>query len=293
MLHTSEISYPLLGVDGSLPTLNDEKKLRYIRNCAIQALWYELITYPKPGLVSLVDSGSHLDMDAGTFHKSILSLRHYFYRMAILGFNASRFELLRQEGIAAEVRMMARTGGVNTHRGAIFNLGILVAAAACKLARADEKNSIGHLSQQMWGDDLLNHCRRSGSHGSHAATLYNVSGAVGEAYSGFSSVYTIGLPVYRSVLKETSSYSLARVQTFYTLMANVADTNLLHRGGLIGLHRAQNIARDFLSSGGIYSDAWQVRAIHDHHEFVGMNLSPGGSADLLGACIFTHSIEGA
>lgn len=276
-----------------LPIVDDIKKLQQIRNCAIRALWYELITFPKPGLVSLVDSGSHKDMDAKTFYRSILALRHYFYKIANLGNNKSSFQLLRLAGIDAEKRMMLSTKGVNTHRGAIFILGILAAAAASPEFDHDKKITLGAKVKKLWGNELINHICNPSSNGSKVREAFKVGGALGEACSGFFSIYTFGLPVYRSVLKETSNFHLARVQTFFSLMANVEDTNLLHRAGLNGLRKAQSFAKEFLNYGGIYSNSWETHAKILHQNFVKMQLSPGGSADLLGACIFIHEIENA
>ncbi len=276
-----------------LPAVDDVKKLHQIRNCAIRALWLELITFPKPGLVSLVDSGSHKDMDAKTFYKSIFALRHYFYKIANLGNNKSSFQSLRLAGIDAEERMMLSTKGVNTHRGAIFILGILTAAAAFPELEQDKKITLGAKVRMLWGNELIEHICNPSSNGSKVRGAFKVGGALGEACSGFPSIYSFGLPVYRSVLKETSNFHLARIQTFFSLMANVEDTNLLHRGGLYGLKKAQSLAKEFLSYGGIYCYSWETRAKLLHQDFVKMNLSPGGSADLLGACIFVHEIENA
>ncbi len=269
------------------------KKLQQIRNCAIRALWYELITFPKPGLVSLVDSGSHKDMDAKTFYKSIFALRHYFYQIANLGNNKSNFQSLRLAGIDAEKRMMLSTKGVNTHRGAIFILGILAAAAAFPELDQDKKITLGAKVKMLWGNELVEHICNPSSHGSKVREVFKVSGALGEVCSGFPSIYSFGLPVYQSVLKETSNFHLARIQTFFSLLANVEDTNLLHRGGFNGLRKAQSLAKEFLSQGGIYCNSWETRAKLLHQDFIKMHLSPGGSADLLGACIFVHEIESA
>ena len=102
---------------------------RIIRNAAVRALLAELVTYPKPGLVSLCDSGSHRDMDATTFIRSSLALRRYFEQAAAAGAAGATFAVLNRLGREAEARKLRATGGVNTHRGAVFNLGLL--AAAC------------------------------------------------------------------------------------------------------------------------------------------------------------------
>ena len=100
-----------------------------IGRAATLALYDELSLAPKPGLVTLVDSGSHDDMDAYTFMRSLFALRHYFGQIAEAGFDGADFAVLERLGIEAEARMLAATGGVNTHRGAIFMLGLLCASA--------------------------------------------------------------------------------------------------------------------------------------------------------------------
>jgi triphosphoribosyl-dephospho-CoA synthase len=265
--------------------------LRKIRNCAVQSLWHELVAYPKPGLVSLVDSGSHQDMDANTFYSSIVSLRHYFYHIASLGLEGANFEFLRSAGLAAEARMLRATAGVNTHRGAIFNLGMLAAAAAYKYGQTDTSLTLGEITMKIWGEELALHRRKENSHGSRVASIYQVGGAIKEVLSGYPSVYKLGLPVYRNVLTMTSSHQLACIQTFFTLLANVEDSNLLHRGGREGLERAQGLAQAFLDEGGIHLKSWDVRALNVHRQLIAFNLSPGGCADLLSACLFIHRIE--
>ncbi|MGN6389705.1 MAG: triphosphoribosyl-dephospho-CoA synthase, partial [Burkholderiaceae bacterium] len=101
---------------------------RLIGRVALGCLHDELTLYPKPGLVSPVDNGSHHDMTAATFLRSLFALRHYFVAIAGAGQENAPFATLRRLGIAAEARMLKATGGVNTHRGAIFTLGLLAAA---------------------------------------------------------------------------------------------------------------------------------------------------------------------
>src|SRR6478736_3489767 len=101
----------------------------FIGRAAIRALHTELLLYPKPGLVSAIDNGAHDDMDAGTFLRSIFALRHYFKAIASAGAAGSPFPILQHLGIEAEQRMLRATGGVNTHRGGIFCMGLLAAAA--------------------------------------------------------------------------------------------------------------------------------------------------------------------
>ena len=128
-----------------------------IGRAATLALYDELALAPKPGLVTLVDCGSHDDMDAHTFMRSLFSLRHYFVQIAEAGFDGADFAVLERLGIEAEARMLAATGGVNTHRGAIFMLGLLCASAG---AVTREHGCVAHPAQlrdalrRHWGDAL-------------------------------------------------------------------------------------------------------------------------------------------
>jgi len=101
----------------------------YLAAAAVGALLAELETWPKPGLVSHVDSGSHADMDASTFKASAIAIAPFFGHLAVAGAAGSDMDGLREIGVEAERAMLAATGGVNTHRGAIFGLGLLCAAA--------------------------------------------------------------------------------------------------------------------------------------------------------------------
>ena len=262
---------------------------RIVRNAAVRALLAELVTYPKPGLVSLCDSGSHRDMDAATFFRSSFALRRYFERAAAAGAADASFAVLNRLGREAEVRMLSATGGVNTHRGAIFNLGLLAAAAGAR--RPGEPIFLGQIVARRWGPAIAAHRRDAASHGSRITARYGVGGAQAEAAGGFASVYGLALPAYRAVLAEGGSANQARVQAFFELMARVADTNLLHRGGPAGLAYAQAQARGFLHDGGVRRPGWQAEAVRVHRGLVERWLSPGGSADLLAACLFVAALE--
>lgn len=99
---------------------------------AVDCLAMEVAAWPKPGLVSRIDSGSHDDMDAGTFGRSADALRPHLAALAEAGAAGAGLARLRAIGVAAEADMLAATGGVNTHRGAIFGLGLLCAAAGVR-----------------------------------------------------------------------------------------------------------------------------------------------------------------
>jgi triphosphoribosyl-dephospho-CoA synthase len=123
-----------------------------LQQICLDALRYEALAWPKPGLVTPVDSGSHRDMNIGTLLASIDALRGSFAQLAAAGASARPFSVLQQIGIAAEREMLSATSGINTHRGAIFNLGLLVAAAARRQQDAALHGlHCGEVVARVWG----------------------------------------------------------------------------------------------------------------------------------------------
>ena len=267
------------------PNLTPEK----IGRLAIQALYRELALAPKPGLVSPIDSGSHTDMDFSTFVRSLQALRSYFPDISRLGTQTPTYAQLQYCGIGAEQRMLQATKGINTHRGAIFNLGLLCGAAGVEVAHSAE--SVSQHVASLWGPAIL--AAATTTHNSHGAVVqrrYGSGGARAEAAAGFPSAINIGLPAYRTALVRTESPRLAAVQCFFSLMAELEDTNLLWRGGRHGLTFARQAAMTFLARGGVSAQDWQHYAQALHSAFVARRLSPGGSADLLGVVLFLESL---
>lgn len=265
---------------------------------AAAALLAELETWPKPGLVSHIDSGSHADMNAGTFRASASALRPFFAELAAAGASGASMARLRAIGVEAERAMLAATGGVNTHRGAIFGLGLLCAAAGAVSAHAPTRrvnpSTLCELVRQRWGSAILRGPIPLYSHGTAALLRFGAGGARAQAAAGFPHVFHVGLPALgrgRTLAPEDAEG--ARLQAFFALLATVEDTNLLHRGGSEGLAYAQKAARRFLADGGIGQLAWRARAEALHRQFIARRLSPGGCADLLALTVFLHSLGGS
>ena len=275
------------------PVVSREYTLQVAR-AAVASLYKELVLYPKPGLVSLVDNGSHADMNAATFMRSLFSLRHYFARICQAGFDGAPFATLRTLGIEAEARMMRATGGINTHRGAIFSLGLICAAAGRAHAErvAATPSALRAVLLIRWGDELAEHsCPGDGaSHGLSVAANHAVSGAREEGALGFPSVFEIGLPALRKSLARSHDMHLARIDALFALMAHVSDTNVYHRGGSDGAHTVRKHAREFIDMGGTAHPQWRSQALASHRVFVERRLSPGGAADLLAASCLVHTL---
>jgi triphosphoribosyl-dephospho-CoA synthase len=267
---------------------------RTIGHFALQSLYLELSAYPKPGLVSPIDSGSHRDMDASLFFRSLFSLRRYFCDIAEAGMRGESFATLKSLGLIAEKRMFKATCGINTHRGAIFNLGLLAAAAGHFQAHESSQptSPLGALVCSLWGDAIRKHGESlpQESHGRLMTSRYGVGGALQEAMYGFPHVFKVGLPALQRSLDKGADQNSATVQCLFSLIEVVPDTNLLYRGGECGLNYAQKAARSFLDEGGVHRPEWQAHAVDVHQNFIRKNLSPGGSADLLAASLFVHRL---
>jgi triphosphoribosyl-dephospho-CoA synthase len=260
---------------------------------ATAALLAELETWPKPGLVSHIDCGSHTDMDADTFRASAAAIAPFFAQLTVAGAAGTGMEGLRATGVAAEVAMLAATGGTNTHRGAIFGLGLLCAAAGTT-ASPWTASGLCATVRQRWGQAIMRGPIPLRSHGADALRRYGAGGARAQAAAGFPHARTIGLPALRLGRRLTpGDPEAARIQAFFALLATVEDTNLLHRGGATGLAYAQRAAAGFLAEGGVGRPGWRASAEALHHAFVARSLSPGGCADLLAITLFLDALERA
>jgi triphosphoribosyl-dephospho-CoA synthase len=264
-----------------------------IAAAAIDCLLLELETWPKPGLVSHLDPGSHDDMDAGTFRVSVAAIAPFLHALADAGASGCGMGRLRIIGLEAEAAMLTATSGVNTHRGAIFGMGLLCAAAGARTGgRVDPTLSLGASVARLWGTSILGGPVLLHSHGSGARRRFGAGGARMEAARGFPSIYQVALPaLQRGVLNASGDVNAGRIEACFALISTVEDTNLLHRGGLAGLRFARRAARTFLDEGGVGGPDWRRRARSVHESFVARRLSPGGSADLLAMALFVEACE--
>jgi len=264
-----------------------------IGRAATLSLHDELALSPKPGLVTLVDRGSHTDMDAHTFMRSLLALRGYFVRIATLGAQGAAFPALQACGIEAEALMLAATGGINTHRGAIFMLGLLCAAAGAASAegRVPHPSTVRLTLLERWGSELRERAMRPSTlPGGMAARRLGLRSAAAEAAAGFPVLFDTALPALRAGLARGLDGRGARLDALFAVIAVLDDSNLAHRGGMEGLRYAQQAARGFLADGGAARTDGIAAAAAIGDAFVGRRLSPGGAADTLAAACLLHRL---
>ena len=264
-----------------------------IGRAATLALHDELALAPKPGLVTPLSAGSHTDMDAHTFMRSLFALRRYFVDIAELGAQHAHFEALEHCGIGAEARMLAATGGINTHRGAIFMLGLLCAAAGAVAVtgRRATPSSIRSALRTHWGETLAARALRpSALPGGQAAQRHGLRTAGAEAALGFPTLFETAAPALAAAQTRGLGPQQARLETLFHVIAVLDDSNLARRGGLAGLRYAQQAARGFLAAGGAAQREADAAAAAIGTEFVRRRLSPGGAADTLAAACWLQRI---
>jgi len=257
-----------------------------------QALLKEVELTPKPGLVDRLNNGAHRDMDLTTFYASVEAIAPWFpifYRMGASSRDRSPQALLahiRPAGRACEKAMLGATYGVNTHKGCVFSMGILCAAAG-RLSlgnrlpnRARLCAEVACISSRLVETELL--CIGSPrTAGEKLFQAHGLTGVRGEAVSGFKTVREHALPAYESILSLGGSEEQALHQALLHLLAVNPDTNLVHRGGLAGLAHVQATAKSLLALGGVLSPSFEARMLDFDRDLIERNLSPGGSADLL------------
>lgn len=268
---------------------------RQIGRAATLALYDELALSPKPGLVTLSDTGSHTDMDATTFMHSLFALRSYFPRIAALGRDGAAFDALQRCGIDAESRMLAATGGINTHRGAIFMLGLLCAAAGVAVQAGEplQPQVVRTMLRKRWGAALAGRAQQAPSMpGGLVARRLGLRGAAHEAASGFPALFETAVPALADARARGLSPRLARLDTLFHVMAALDDSNLALRGGLEGLRYAQAAVRGFIAAGGAAQPDALAAAADIGHAFVARRLSPGGAADTVAAACWLQRIAG-
>ena len=268
-----------------------------IAEFAHRAVLAELMLTPKPGLVDRRNCGAHRDMDMNTFLASARTIAPWWPRFVEIGFASAdiaapaSLSSVRPVGVLCEQAMLRATEGVNTHKGAVFSLGLLSFAAGRLLGQGatltgdrmcSEVASIcaGLVERELGGK---NQARTAGE---RVFRRYGLTGARGEAASGYAIVRSAALPVYDRLRLEGVVEELALLQVLLHLLAVNNDTNLASRGGLPALNYVQAYAKQLLREGGALAPDGVMRMAAFDDELIARHLSPGGTADMLGITWF-------
>ncbi len=285
----------------------DERIVQMISQKALLALMYEVSASPKPGLVDRFNSGAHRDMDFFTFMSSSASLVFYFSACAEAGMQfagcdpQALFKALRGIGIRAERVMFEATGGVNTHKGLIFSLGIICAASACCVAENRGKSmdvdaicsKVSIMTKGLCFQELSSMSKTEGlTAGERLYKKYGLRGIRGEVEGGFPTVRRCALPVLLQLKSEKKYHTNdIYVQTLLHLMSVNEDTNVAARHDMEALEYVKQNARRALDAGGMLTDQGKELVFEMDRVFIEKHISPGGSADLLAVAIMFEQIS--
>jgi triphosphoribosyl-dephospho-CoA synthase len=265
----------------------------HIADLAVRSLIDEALLTPKPGLVDQRGPGVHRDMNLALMLRSAESLRTAFERCAQAAAELPVGPPLRARigiiGRRGEQRMLEATGGVNTHRGALWAVGLLAAGASRRTGAEHVVAFAARLAAVP--DPGLPPQGLRPSNGEQARRRYGVAGAAGEARRGFPHVIDAALPTLHAARERGANESSARLDALLAVMASLVDTCLLHRGGLAGLAAVRHGAGEVLRAGGCSTPTGRRRFARLDQLMRRRRLSPGGSGDLLAAALFLDSIE--
>ena len=271
------------------------ERARHIGAMAAKALLYEVCITPKPGLVDRNNAGAHADMDIFTFVASTAVLQPYFADCAGIGMEGcppeETFEKIRLRGMLAEGDMLRETAGVNTHKGAIFTMG-LACAAAGQLEKYDAQQLLAKCAAMTEGlvERDFRHVTSASARtaGEKLYADYGITGIRGQAEAGFPAVMQYGLPVLEKGLARGLDMDRAGAAALLAILAHTDDTNLIARS-----HRESQLATAASVAALLEGDPyprWEALAELDGR-FIEQNLSPGGSADLLALTLFAHFLS--
>jgi triphosphoribosyl-dephospho-CoA synthase len=267
---------------------------RWLARLARQALIAEAELTPKPGLVDRRGHGAHTDLSLDIMRRSAAAIEPHFCRMAILSKGAKPSQSMREQlahiGRHAEHAMLEATGGSNSHKGAIWALGLLVSAAAMY-----DEDSARAAAVAAKAKDIASFEDRATprlvSHGGAVARRYGVAGARGEALGGFPHVMEVALPILRFRRRHGATEQVARLDALLSIMSRLDDTCVLYRGGEAALATVKDGAAAVESAGGAGTALGKQRLRQLDRRLVDLNVSPGGSADLLAAALFLDAME--
>lgn len=281
--------------------INEKINRENISEWAERALMYEVSVSPKPGLVSRFSNGSHSDMDFYTFVNSAISLRNYFIECYDYGQeysleNKNFLNNLRYLGMRAEEKMYSATIGINTHKGTIFSMGILIAIISSyfkeykKIDLLEISKNIKNICKDLNKELLVSENKTNGE---KIYKKYGLTGARGLAVSGYDIVLLDGIEKFKISL-EKYNFEISCILTLLYYMSILNDTNIVNRRDIQTLNYVKNISKERFEK--YYSNIFSEEEIKKdisllNEEFIEKNISPGGSADLLIMTIFIYFLQ--
>lgn len=269
---------------------------------ALEGLLHEVGCYPSPGLVDPMDSGSHSDMDFFTFQRSSSALALTLARCAQAGINhigapQELLSILRRIGCEGEGLMFAATDGINTQKGLLFSMGVILGAAGI-LSRSSKEicpRAVCELVSEIADGIVMRELEACGREphtaGEKIYREFGISGIRGEVEAGFPSILSAGLPAFEKALAQGKEINEALINSLLALMEKVEDTTIMHReptlAALKWVQKEAAIQNSRHSEGTVFFKEMEEM----NNRFIKCNLSPGGSADLLAVTWFLYRLE--
>ena len=284
-------------------TLERREISRRLALISLKAMILEVSSHPAFGLVTPLSSGSHKDMDYFTFVDSSFAIERYFEEMAALGYSYLEidevFRRIRYIGMKAEEAMFKVTEDINTHKGMVFLMGIVVAAVGKAIYLKQDLREVEKIIAQMCRDilkdfDLIEEKIELGKKLTHGEKLYlehGITGVRGVVQGGLKIIFEKSLPILQRGIGEGRHINEVMTQVLLNLMAELEDSTILHRHNFEVLKEVQERAREIIEKGGAYTPLGKSLCTETEIEFIERNISPGGSADLLAVTLFLHNIS--
>jgi triphosphoribosyl-dephospho-CoA synthase len=269
-----------------------------ISSFAVQAMLYEVSCFPSPGLVSPISTGAHKDMNYYTFIDSVAVLSKYLPLFVEEGYSykcyGDIFNNIRVIGIEAEKEMFIKTKGINTHKGMLFLMGVACAAAGKAIYEKKGFKEIQYVIKEMTAgivekELLVLKDNNKLSHGEKLYLKYKNEGIRGEVQKGIPTVFKFSLDFYKQALELSENDRL--VNTLIGIMQICNDSTIIHRHSPKILEEVQAKAKAIINLGGMRTTEGKKLIDNLCEEFIERNISPGGSADLLGVTMFLFLVE--
>lgn len=274
----------------------------FLARAAYDASVREVTATPKPGLVDAEGCGCHDDMDCAMFLKSARAIAPFWERQALAGLEGTPPGLammrLRPAGVEMERAMSEATGGVNTHKGLVYLMSLLLYGAGYALfsgaprgaesaARFASLAARGAVEREL-GALLAKPPRRALTNGERLYVEHGVTGVRGEAERGFPSATCAGLPALRRALESGASVNDACIAALLEIMLVCEDSNVMHRAGF-DYWRGEYKTLTAAALRGFSAPSWDRAPLYElERKFMERRVSPGGAADLLSCTYFLH-----
>ena len=274
----------------------------FLAIAAYEASVREVMTAPKPGLVDAEGSGCHDDMDCALFLKSARAIAPFWARQARAGLEGTPPELvmerLRSTGVEMERAMAQATGGVNTHKGLVYLMSLLLYGAGFALFSGAPRSAeaaaqfaalaVRGVVERELGALLAEPPRRALTNGERLYVEHGVTGVRGEAERGFPSALRAGLPALRRALAGGASFNDAGLAALLQIMLVCEDSNVMHRAGF-EYWSGEYLTLTAAALRGFRAPSWNRAPLYElERKFMERRVSPGGAADLLSCTYFLH-----